>query len=340
MLWIIRDIDADMDPVIHLLHACEVGDLETVKEMIQRERVDVNATFYFRPHDNANCELLDATPLLIAARNSHLKVCEYLVGIGANVNDLTTAQSKLTNIKLMVTKLSPLHEAIKHYLRRDPKCLEVKTTIEFLMANGADISILPVLNGISRPIWTLISSKADVAITMLLIDLSLISPSLPWCPILGYTVLHRLASGSQDVVPVFKKLLEKGADVNALDRFGATPLNIAATGGSPGKPNMILLRYLLNERDDISLSDKIEALELAGASILLLKEDQDSMDKAFQLWYEAQDLRDNAEEPIISKDSLNADKTVPWRSVEWSTRNELDELRLRPQAAIKCKQFL
>ena len=58
-----------MDPVIHLLHACDAGDLTTVKEMIERKRVDVNATFFFRIHhdsDAYNIELLDATPLLLA----------------------------------------------------------------------------------------------------------------------------------------------------------------------------------------------------------------------------------------------------------------------------------
>ncbi len=141
--------------------------------------------------------------------------------------------------------------------------------------------------------------------------------------------------------PVFKKLLEKGADANALNKFGLTPLNVAAIGSSPGNPNMSILRYFLDERDDIDLSDKIQALELAGASILLFKEDQDSIDRAFHLWYEAQELRDNAEEPIIPKASLlNADKTVHWRSVEWATRDELDLLQLRPQAAIKMQAFL
>ena len=215
------------------------------------------------------------------------------------------------------------------------------------MANGADLSILPVVIGIARPMW-IIDTGNDVPFTMLLIDLGLISPSLPWCQIHGQTVLHRwaLAIRSQDSILKFKKLLEKGADVNVLDKFGLTPLNVAAIGGHScfcplGNPNEHVLNYLVdNNREDISLSDKIEALELAGASILLFKEDQDSIDRAFQHWYEAHDLRDSAKEQIIPKASLNADKTVPWRSVEWATRDELDQLRLRPLASIKMQALL
>ena len=71
------------DPIIHLLHACEAGDLEAVKEMIERERVDVNATFYFDLH--THLELLDATPLLVTAGQGSLTICEYLIRNGANV---------------------------------------------------------------------------------------------------------------------------------------------------------------------------------------------------------------------------------------------------------------
>ena len=71
-----------MDPVIHLLHACKDGDLGTVKDIIERERVDVNVTFYFLFDGNVYNELLDATPLFLAATGGHLKVCQYLVGKG------------------------------------------------------------------------------------------------------------------------------------------------------------------------------------------------------------------------------------------------------------------
>jgi len=322
--------------------ACKDGDIGTVKDIIERERVDINVTFYFLLDGKSYNELLDATPLFLAAGRSHLKVCKYLVGKGANVNYLTTVQPREWGGKSI--RLSPLHAAIKGR-RLIPKN---KALIEYLMANGADLSVLPILHGISLPFWKLVSSdEVDVPLTKFLIDLGLISPSLPWCQVEGCTVLHQFAfARHQGSVLIFKNLLEKGADINVLDKYGLTPLNVAAIGGYPGlsplgNPNEHVLRYLLHERDDIiSLSEKIEALELAGSSILLFNEDQDSIDRAFQLWNEAQDLRDNAEEPIIPKTSLNADQTVPWRSVEWATRDELDQLRLRPLAGFALAQVL
>jgi hypothetical protein len=61
--------------------------------------------------------------------------------------------------------------------------------------------------------------------------------------------------------------MEKGADVNVLGHFGLTPLNAAAIGGFGsdsywlGNPNESVLRYVVDERADISLSYKIQALE-------------------------------------------------------------------------------
>ena len=99
------------DPIIHLLHACEAGDLEAVKEMIERERVDVNATFYFDLH--THLELLDATPLLVSAGQGNLTICEYLICNGANVNYRTSIKSKSKQTSGVVFKFTPFHWAIK-----------------------------------------------------------------------------------------------------------------------------------------------------------------------------------------------------------------------------------
>jgi hypothetical protein len=141
-----------MDPVIHLLHACGDGDLAQVKDTFY---FNVNVTFYFLPHDDANREILDATPLLIAAGNGHVNVCQYLVGLGAsNVN----YQSSIKSESGQMGKFSPLHWVIVS-CSSVPTFLETKVTIEFLLANGADLSIPPVVNGISRPIMLILGSR-------------------------------------------------------------------------------------------------------------------------------------------------------------------------------------
>jgi len=326
--------------VTRLLQACDQGDLHTIKAIVETSDgfdVNVAASFFEENGD----EVMSATPLYLAARRCYLEVCQYLVGEGAAVNIRSIVKYEEDGVSSF-SEYSPLHVAI-FYLSRDENCTERKPTIEFLVANGADSSISPAEDGILYPIWTFCSLK-EPALMMLLIDLDLILPSFPWCPEMGKTVLHHWASSGQDAVQIFEKLLDKGFDVNALDTFGLTPLKVAAIGypddlDSLGNPNEHLLRVLLHERDDISLSDKIEALELAGAALLLFKEDVLSISRGFQYWYEAQDLRDSAEVPI-TKALLNSDNTVHWRSNEWTARVQLGELQQRPLEDQKMQAFL
>lgn len=326
-----------MDNLVRLLQACEDGDLETIKYFIEGIKIDVNITAYFRPR-YMNSKLVDATPLFLAARGHHLQVCQYLVDKGANVNARTTVNLSEGNI----LTISPLHNATEHLLDH-PECLNGKDIVKFFLANGANLSAFINYNGISSPLW-IFCLRQPPSTMMTLIDLDLITPSLPWCPVKGRTLLHHWTASGEDTVGMFKNLLAKGADVNVLDKFGLTPLNVAAIGypdylGSLGNPNDLVLRYLLHERADICLSDKIEALELAGASLLLFKSDEWSISRAFQFWYEAQDLRDSTQVPI-AKAPLNPDNAVHWRSTEWTTREELEQLQRRPLPELKMQAFL
>lgn len=180
--------------------------------------------------------------------------------------------------------------------------------------------------------WTL-CPKEEPALTILLVNLGMSLTQRR--KVTGGTILHHWASSNgsfdQDTVPVIELLLAKGADLEALDKFGLTPLNVAAIGypydGSEVhhciRPNEPALRYLL-ALEDTSLLEKINALELAGAVLLLLNGDnRNSISQAFQYWNEALNLREGS----IPKVSLNADKNVHWRTVEWTTRIELEQLQ-------------
>jgi len=114
---------------------------------------------------------------------------------------------------------------------------------------------------------------------------------------------------------------------NTYDKDGITPIYAAAIGDHFGNynPNCPVLECLLT-KDDISLSDKINALELAGAFILLSKKD---VNLAFRYWNQAITLRQSEGQEMLPKvlPSLNR---LSWRAVEWSTTDQLRDLQHRP----------
>lgn len=96
----------------------------------------------------------------------------------------------------------------------------------------------------------------------------------------------------------------------------------------PNASSISVLEHLIG-RDDISGSQKINALELAGANLLLKKNDADSIAQAFRYWSRAIDIRD-CQEPIPSKVLKNDNSIVHWRAVEWTTKEHLRELERCP----------
>ncbi len=93
--------------------------------------------------------------------------------------------------------------------------------------------------------------------------------------------------------------------------------------------NLSLLEGLL-ERSYISVLHKIDALELAGTILLLQTDDADSVTQAFQYWNTAINLRDGQAGSIPSKVLLNDNSVAHWRSVEWTTKDQLRELQHCP----------
>jgi len=152
------------------------------------------------------------------------------------------------------------------------------------------------------PIWMKYGCDAD-AVTKLVnqgMDLTLRCPFM-----MDGTVLHYWASGfyfsgfwkavirpdQEDSLAVVKLLVEKGADVLALDDWGFTPLLVAANGLFSGDHlNLKVLDFLL-EREEYSRAEKIEAMELAGAVILKNTKNASLFNRAFDYWRKALHLR-------------------------------------------------
>ena len=269
-------MQVDMDYANLLLEACGNGELEAVKIIVGGLEVDVDemATYNFTSSALATSsaetiEILGASPLFVAAGNCNLAITNYLIRRGANVNSRTNERGKYSG-------MTPLHAAVS--LRQDINWFQKRAVIELLIANGADALAIDS-SGFSM--WML-CYEAKIA-SHLLVDLAVsLTEQLP-----GKNVgaLHHWASShgydsslDQDAVRIIELLLGKGTYLKARDIHGLTPLNVAAVGyprkDSEECPNAPVLWYLLL-REEVSLSEKIDALELAGVSLLLYQDHEE-----------------------------------------------------------------
>jgi len=186
-------------------------------------------------------------------------------------------------------------------------------------------------------------------VTLLLIELGMSVTQKSY--LTDITLLHRWAASSDPAaISIIELALSKGADVKVLSNHRISPLNMAAIGlpsneftliipFSYHSPNDPVLRLLLN-RCEYSLSEKIDALELAGAMLILNKIDESSISQAFQYWNEALDLRESAQ-GSIPKVPVNPTNIVHWRAVEWTTKDQLRELQIHPSVdRIKMQQAI
>lgn len=99
-----------------------------------------------------------------------------------------------------------------------------------------------------------------------------------------------------------------------------------------------VLKSLFLEREEIGPLERIAALELAGAmSLLHHKEEDISVSKAFLYWTAALDLRAQGSIPKVP---LGDNSIVPWRAVEWTTEDHLEELVHRPLADMQIQALL
>jgi len=186
------------------------------------------------------------------------------------------------------------------------------------------------------PIWTEIRCDANAVTKLINQGMDLTQRA----PFFNETVLHHWAGGhyccnierdgwsslQEDSLKVVKLLIEKGADLLALDNWGFTPLIEAANGSHYGKlPNLKVLDFLLG-RVEYSRAEKIEAMELAGAVILQTTKNASLFTKAFDYWRKTLHLRRQMEEGdsgFIDKPRLNL-KNV--QITEWNTSAELENV--------------
>lgn len=324
-------MDTSRQDIKSLMKACIEDDIEAVKFIVEGARpgIDVNTTF----SNYGDWPIIHqgASPLFIAACNCNLELIKYLIGKGANVNSRTSCR-----YEEKYDGISPLQAAVS--LRREVDFIKRKIAIELLISKGADPS---ALNSKGTPMWQFCEvDQSDVMRLLIELGMSVVQK----CPDSGITMLHYWASSANPAsTSLIELLLTKGADVKALDNKGISPLYAAAIGLTSNNepyhsPNDSSLTLLL-QRSEYSLLEKINTLELAGSLLLLHEENGSSISQAFHYWNEAQDFRDSAQESI-PKIPLSLHNTVPWRAAEWTTKDQLKELRHRLSADIKMQAIL
>jgi len=331
-------IDDDRHPgTTPLILACQLGELDAVKRIVEFWGVDVcvSAKYFFnlnlttKPHD----AIESATPLFVAAHHGHIQIVRYLLDKGADVSAKTSNQAFLE-----YDGLSPLYGAVWDsplmnpvqvpiaQLRRERSAI-VRCLLEFDPNPAADSFI----SSGGRPIWLNKLCGADSLIELINhgLDLKLRNPPT------GETLLHSVSAtissyfAGDDSLVIVKLLVKKGADLLTRDNLGFTPILRAANFAYYERTNFAILDYLLG-LDGIDQMDKIDALELAGATILSKPKYAQLFPKAIDYWRRAHHLREMEKESTGS----SAEKSLGPKkggTMEWTTLSQLEHVIQHPE---------
>ncbi|KAB7499268.1 Protein fem-1-like protein C [Armadillidium nasatum] len=248
-----------------------------------------------------------APPLWCAAAAGHLSVVSFLVSRGADVNATTKTNS------------TPLRAA----------CFDGHFEIvEFLVKNSADIE---VANRHGHTCLMIACYKGHYVIADFLIK---IKANVNRKSVKGNTALHDCAeSGSLNIM---KLLLDNGAKMD-VDSYGMTPLLAAAVTG-----HTHIVEYLISRDDLVTRKDKIDALELLGATYVDKKRD---MLGALKFWKLAMMERYEDGKMIFRKPKQLSPVSAYENAVEVETLHQLDEIisdpdEMRMQALLVRERIL
>jgi hypothetical protein len=180
--------------VAEMLRSATVGDSRRVQELLDGD------TGLIRPHDDHTRGHGDITPLHYAAQAGHIAVAEMLLERGADLEAIDTSH-----------QLTPLGWAA---ICSTPQ----KELAEFLLSRGARLDIFSgAALGMKNAVETMLEKNPELAAKRL-------RP-----PNRGMQPLHLAAwRGHREVVEC---LLDHGADLNAGDDRGDTPLAYAERSG-------------------------------------------------------------------------------------------------------------
>lgn len=287
-----------------LVMAAKNGHLACVEYLVERCGADLEqvGSVVF------DGETIDgAPPLWCAAAAGHLDVVSYLLEKGANVNATTKTNS------------TPLRAA----------CFDGHFEIvKYLVEHNSDIE---VANRHGHTCLMIACYKGHFDIAKYLIE---ITANVNRKSVKGNTALHDCAeSGSLDIM---KLLLDHNAKMD-VDSYGMTPLLAASVTG-----HTHIVEYLISRTDLVSRKDKIDALELLGATYVDKKRD---MLGALRFWKMAMSERYDNGEMIYPKPVQQSPIAAYENSIEVMTLHQLEEIisdpdEMRMQALLVRERIL
>ncbi|EFX74179.1 fem-1-like protein [Daphnia pulex] len=233
-----------------MLMACRNGHLDVVEYLVERCGADIEQAGSVT-FDGETIE--GAPPLWVAAAAGHVHIVRFLVRGGASVNCTTKTNS------------TPLRAA----------CFDGHFEIvKYLVDHGADME---VANRHGHTCLMIACYKGHLKIARYLIELA---ADVNRKSVKGNTALHDCAeSGSLEILQL---LLASGAKM-VVDSYGMTPLLAAAVSG-----HTHIVEYIVHNLDTVGRKEKIDALELLGATFVDRKRD---MLGALDYWKQAMQIR-------------------------------------------------
>lgn len=252
-------------PVTSILDAAEQGNIEAVKELLQKEPQLIAATddrgysplhkaaynnrlevAEYLASQNADLNSLSrsgSTPLHGAASYGHVEVVRFLLGKGAspdviNAGGFTPLLGASSSnhgeiVRLLVDKGANINAKTGN--GQTPLSLAVWNDdtglTRFLLDKGADANV-PAQNGVSLPYFAMASRSREIG--SLFFDKI---ADFTEKDSLGLTILHFVAArGFEDLA---EKLLNKGVDPDSKDNFGKTALSYASAWGHQAVVNIL-----------------------------------------------------------------------------------------------------
>ncbi|XP_033224335.1 protein fem-1 homolog CG6966 isoform X2 [Belonocnema kinseyi] len=275
-----------------------------------------------------------ATPLVMACRNGHYDVAEYLIEkCGADVEQpgsvvfdgetiegapplwCAAAAGHLSVVKLLVRRGAKVNSTTKtNSTPLRAACFDgYFEIVKFLVQHGADIE---VANRHAHTCLMIASYRGHIKIAKFLLSLKADANRKS---VKGNTALHDCAeSGSLEILKV---LVEHGARMD-VDSYGMTPLLAAAITG-----HTHIVEHLVGMPHLVSRKERIDALELLGATYVDKKRD---MIGALEFWKRAMEERYRGDGPVIQKPAPPSGVAAYDFAKEISDPEALDELLADP----------